>query len=433
MRIQYLCKKLLRIFAWYKIFAIFILLCIVSLLRGIVDKEVTTEYRFMDTSLKGRTIKLGNTRKPTIVYWTEDREIKYEQVCNSKCEIHYGKVMLPSNTKVAYLFYASRIQFSEMPLPRQPKKVIWALSHEESPRNVLELMHEKILNIFNYSSTFSRYSDVPLTLQSIVSLETVTSTEYFVKTQQKNLMLKEIGPILYLQSDCDTTTERDKYVEALQKFQNIDSYGACLTNKKFPSEIEGAEKDYLNSLNDAKFLSFVARYKFVIAIENGVCEDYITEKLWRAFHVGVVPIYFGSPSVRDWLPNEKSAILLEDFPTPELLSQHIDELLKNDELYETYLEHKTKRMISNQNLINELRKRPYQTRYLKAENEFVCFLCEKLYEEQTTVHIVTKRHYNCPKPISALTQQVEHTNLWVKSWEFTARYVVDVLYNKIMK
>lgn len=45
-------------------------------------------------------------------------------------------------------------------------------------------------------------------------------------------------------------------------------------------------------------MSFLARYKFILAIENGVCEDYITEKFWRPLMIGVIPIYFGSPSIR---------------------------------------------------------------------------------------------------------------------------------------
>lgn len=426
MKVQYMWKTLLKILVWYKLFAIFILFYIVSVVWALVDKELIT-------SLKGGTKYVDYIKKPTIVYWTEDsRGQVNSEVCNSKCDMHFGKIMLPHHTKVAYLFYASRIEFSQLPLPRYPEKVIWALSHEESPRNVAELMHEKILNVFNYSSTFSRYSDIPFPLQSIVSIENVTSTEYFVETQQKNLLLKEIGPILYLQSDCDTSTERDEYVKYLQKFQRIDSYGTCLKNKEFPIGVKGTKEDYLNSFNEEQFLNFVARYKFVIAIENGVCEDYITEKLWRAIHVGVVPIYFGSPSIRDWLPNEKSAILLQDFRTPELLSQHIDELLRNDQLYEAYLEHKTKRKISNLRLIDELRQRPYQTSHVEIDIKFVCFLCKKLQEENKKVHIVTKRHYDCPKPISALTQQVEQTNSWVQSWEFTERHLVNVLYNKIM-
>lgn len=431
MKTQYLYKTLLKILVWYKLFAIVILFCIVTVVWRFVDTEVATEY-YMNTSLDGEIQYLQDTKKPVIVFWTaENRKGSISEKCSSKCDVFFGKVMLPPNTKGAYFFYASNIDFTKLPIPRQPEKVIWALLHEESPRNVAELMHEKILNVFNYSSTFSRYSDVPFPLQSIVSLENVTSTEYFIETQQKNLLLKEIGPILFLQSDCDTATERDKYVEALQKYQRIDSYGSCLTNRELPSDVKSRKDDYLNALEDPKFLNFVARYKFVIAIENGVCEDYITEKLWRAIRLGVVPIYFGSPSIRDWLPNEKSAILLEDFPTPELLSQHIDELLSNDQLYEAYLEHKTKRKISNQKLIDELQTRPYQTKPAEIENTFLCFVCEKIHEKKKTVHIVTKRQYNCPKPISALTQQVEKTNDWVGSWEYTKRYV-DSLYNKIM-
>lgn len=44
-------------------------------------------------------------------------------------------------------------------------------------------------------------------------------------------------------------------------------------------------------------ITFVAKYKFTIAIENAICDDYITEKLWRPLIAGSVPIYLGSPSI----------------------------------------------------------------------------------------------------------------------------------------
>jgi len=54
----------------------------------------------------------------------------------------------------------------------------------------------------------------------------------------------------------------------------------------------------MESMNSDEFLHFVARYKFTLSFENAVCDDYITEKLWRPLVVGSVPIYMGSPSVR---------------------------------------------------------------------------------------------------------------------------------------
>lgn len=53
----------------------------------------------------------------------------------------------------------------------------------------------------------------------------------------------------------------------------------------------------MESFNSEEFLHFVAQYKFTIAFENAVCEDYITEKLWRPLTVGSIPIYLGSPSI----------------------------------------------------------------------------------------------------------------------------------------
>lgn len=42
----------------------------------------------------------------------------------------------------------------------------------------------------------------------------------------------------------------------------------------------------------------MAKYKFTIAFENAIGDDYITEKLWRPLKLGSVPVYMGSPSIQ---------------------------------------------------------------------------------------------------------------------------------------
>lgn len=49
---------------------------------------------------------------------------------------------------------------------------------------------------------------------------------------------------------------------------------------------------------DDEFFQLIAKYKFAIAIENAICEDYVTEKLWRPLHVGTIPIVLGSPRIK---------------------------------------------------------------------------------------------------------------------------------------
>lgn len=51
-------------------------------------------------------------------------------------------------------------------------------------------------------------------------------------------------------------------------------------------------------MTSKEFYELAAKYKFTLAMENAVCDDYITEKLWRPFHLGSVPIVFGSTKIK---------------------------------------------------------------------------------------------------------------------------------------
>lgn len=44
------------------------------------------------------------------------------------------------------------------------------------------------------------------------------------------MQTKNLAPVLYIQSDCDTASERDYYVLELMKHIRVDSYGACINN-----------------------------------------------------------------------------------------------------------------------------------------------------------------------------------------------------------
>ncbi|KAG7199878.1 hypothetical protein KM043_014327 [Ampulex compressa] len=264
-------------------------------------------------------------------------------------------------TILAILFYGSDFRVEDLPY-RRLKHVEWGLLHEESPRNNPIFVHEEALNLFNYSSTFSRKSNVPLTLSHLIGLRDLSALTYFVPTKVKNELIKKknYAPLLYIQSDCNTASNRDAYVSELMKYIKIDSYGACLKNANLEERLS---TDYLSKLNADEFLSFVAGYKFTIAFENAVCEDYVTEKLWRPLVVGSVPIYYGSPTFQDWLPNNKSAISVVDFSGPEALAEFLYPLLCNDTEYERYLSHKLSpadHRISNSFLLEELKEQPHK-------------------------------------------------------------------------
>uniref|UniRef100_A0A4W5RI80 Fucosyltransferase n=1 Tax=Hucho hucho TaxID=62062 RepID=A0A4W5RI80_9TELE len=78
-------------------------------------------------------------------------------------------------------------------------------------------------------------------------------------------------------------------------------------------------------------MSFTACYKLYLAPENSLCQDYMTEKPWRPLHQGCVPVYRGSLSVADWMPNHPSIILIDDFPSPQDLAKFLKALDENNE------------------------------------------------------------------------------------------------------
>jgi len=110
----------------------------------------------------------------------------------------------------------------------------------------------------------------------------------------------------------------------------IDSYGSCLNNRQG----YGARM--------ADNIDAYIKYKFVIAIENSNCVDYVTEKLVKAVESGSVPIVAGRngrPDYRRYMP-EHSYINIFDYTSIKALADDLKRIANNKTLYESYLWYK---------------------------------------------------------------------------------------------
>ena len=70
----------------------------------------------------------------------------------------------------AVMFYGSSLELHDLPLPRNPEHR-WGIIHEESPKNNWGFCNDKFMRLFNYTATFQRTSDFPLTLIWLTSIE----------------------------------------------------------------------------------------------------------------------------------------------------------------------------------------------------------------------------------------------------------------------
>ncbi|TRY84238.1 hypothetical protein DNTS_028932, partial [Danionella cerebrum] len=264
-----------------------------------------------------------------------------------------------------------------LPLPRH-KQHDWALFHEESPKNNYKLFHKPLITQFNHTATFSRHAHLPLTTQHLEGINALTDKTLLLPLSRKNQLRKTLAAVLYVQSDCNPPSDRDVYIQEIMKHIQVDSYGQCLHNKDLAPHLRDS-----NAMDDQGFYQLIAQYKFMLAFENAVCEDYITEKLWRALKLGVVPVYYGAPNIHKWLPDIHSAIVVDPSEPPRKLADYLKRLDEDDEEYLKYLKWKHKGEISNVNLVKALQKRPWGVQDATQDNfidAFECLVCNRVSE-----------------------------------------------------
>ena len=338
------------------------------------------------------------TDLPIIVWWTpfvpEDRAIKECSI--GSCLITKSRTELTNpNTKVSvFMFYGSDLKWEDLPLPRAPHHM-WAILNEESPKNNWVLATERGIRLFNYTSTYSRYSSYSLVLHYLHTLQNLTQTE-LVPTHLKSV--GDLGLVVYIQSDCNPPSDRDTYVEELMKYVKVDSYGQCLHNKDLPDHLHDALTFNTRDVHDV-----VAKYKFAIAFENAICHDYITEKYWRPLYAGTVPIVRGSPTIKDWAPTEQSIIVADDFDSPKELAEFLLKLDRDDDEYNKYLEFK-RTGVTNKRLLDHLHEREWgvddDLKGINFIEGFQCFVCDELHrrrsEENPKPLMADKSHCECP-------------------------------------
>jgi hypothetical protein len=115
-------------------------------------------------------------------------------------------------------------------------------------------------------------------------------------------------------SDKTTTKGHRKRLEFVRRLE-----------KQFGNEIDVfiSGKVVLEDKKDA-----IEKYRYHIAIENSVCNDYWTEKLADAYLELTYPIYYGCPNLESYFPRESfTSIDVNNF---EASARTIGSLLKND-------------------------------------------------------------------------------------------------------
>ncbi|UJR21687.1 hypothetical protein I4U23_024764 [Adineta vaga] len=135
--------------------------------------------------------------------------------------------------------------------------------------------------------------------------------------------------IVWIISNCNAYNGRQTFIKKLMSYIQVDSYGRCLNTIKL---------DNIKKRQESNSVLY-SSYKFVLAIENSNCKDYVTEKLIEAFASTSIPIVAsrnGKPDYTRFAPKH-SYINIYDFKSVKDCADYLKYLSNNDTAYNEYL------------------------------------------------------------------------------------------------
>jgi len=150
-------------------------------------------------------------------------------------------------------------------------------------------------------------------------------------TPELQRLAKRPKKVAWIVSHCNVSSKREMYVEQLQKYVDVDIFGACSDNNQ---TCDDPQKGHLGTDNCT--LAIGRDYKFYLSLENAFADDYVTEKFFqRVQQSHVVPIVLGQANYSTIAPPH-SYIDVLDFPSPRNLAKYILELDRDDDAYLSY-------------------------------------------------------------------------------------------------
>ena len=216
--------------------------------------------------------------------------------------------------------------------------------------------------IYNLTMTYRLDSDIPTPYGAFK--KRIKPRQYAFQ-KDFNFARGKAKKVAWVVSNCKTQSEREKYVNELKRHIDVDIYGKCGT---------------LPCVSQNCFAMINHTYKFYLAFENSICDDYITEKLYRTMGMGgIIPVVLGGANYSQLVPPH-SVINVMDYSSPRALAEYLYKLDRNDTLYNEYFQ--------------------WQDHYVTGHEETIwCRLCKYLHANinQTKVYGNIREWYSAAK------------------------------------
>lgn len=219
----------------------------------------------------------------------------------------------------AVVFHAVSDNLTDIPnLSLRPHKQRWVFHNMEAYYNHTFNRKPWLVGLFNWTHTFLSSSDVPIPYGWITQggnlMGGFDSNHNYLEGRTKS--------VVALISDC--ARRRLKFVTRLSKYIDVVVYGRC--------GIGGCPR------KTKECWDTVRTFKFYLALENHVCNDYVTEKLYiNALRHMIVPVVLGGANYSNHIVAPPSSYINAlEFDSVEDLALYLHHVGSNPQLYNSY-------------------------------------------------------------------------------------------------
>lgn len=233
------------------------------------------------------------------------------EIC--RCRFIQDRAFLPQSDAV--LFHLPPLR-SVADLPRKRPGQIWIGLTAECDLHYPQQKDPAFMGHFDLRMNYHQDSDIPIAYIWPGKLE-----EYLAPVPPKT----ESAPAVIFVSNGRPNCRRNELLDELSQWIKIDRYGNYRPNRQLENDRGRASKQ-----------ETLGRYKFVLAWENAIERDYVSEKFFDGFVSGCVPVYWGAPNVADFAPGDHAYIDVAAYASARDLVATLQHLASHEEDYARY-------------------------------------------------------------------------------------------------
>jgi len=258
------------------------------------------------------------------------REPFYANACpETRCYITDDRELVPVEDFAAIVFFHRSLAPGDVPQLRSPnQRYVYYMDESPNHSHLNKLPLSAMGGFYNWTMTYTTQSDLFKPYGWIVKVQehpTGEALEEYIKNfGQKNSHLAQgkTGTAAWLVSNHNSASGREAYVKDLEQYIDVDVIGqfSVLQCNKDP---------------ELCAIEIEAKYKFYMALENSICDDYVTEKFFRTMRYNIIPVTANGANMSSLAPPHSYIDALA-FKGPKELSDHMKKVGSDPALYASY-------------------------------------------------------------------------------------------------